>query len=113
MPTVSSTMTTALQALAAANHAAPVGGASGSWRWTLRQRVGEVREALVAESTGSGDGDWLAARGGDRFAERNDLLLRLGELVDKVLEDPDAATVQTLVARIVADVRRHLQPLPG
>ena len=51
----------------------------GAWRWTVRQRMSEVREALHTESTAH-DNAWLAARGGAVRRERTALLLRLGEL---------------------------------
>ncbi|WP_139979550.1 hypothetical protein [Nocardioides litoris] len=110
MPTTSAGLTAALRGLAAANEAPRRDGPSlGSWRWTMRQRMGAVRDALL-EETGQASGDgWLAARGGAAFRERNALLMRLGALGTRVLEDADVPAVRAEVARLVADVTRHLQ----
>lgn len=109
MTATSATLTTALRGLAGANEAPGREGPSlGSWRWTMRQRMTTVRDALLEESTG-GEDEWLAARGGKEFRERNALLLRLGTLGTRVLEDPDVGAVRAEVARLVADVQRHVQ----
>lgn len=110
----SAPLTAALRGLAAANEAPRREGPSlGSWRWTMRQRMTAVRDALLEETGGAsgddlGDG-WLAARGGSAFRERNALLMRLGTLGTRVLEDADVAAVRAEVARLVADVTRHVQ----
>ena len=39
------------------------GASLGSWRWTVRQRMAAVRDALIDETDHPEDG-WLAARGG-------------------------------------------------
>ncbi len=104
-------MAAALRALALANEAPRSSGpALASWRWTMRQRVVAVRDALTAEPgrdvTGNG---WLAARGGTAFRERNVLLGRLHELSTRVIEDPEVGAVRAEVARVVADVGHHVQ----
>ncbi|QCW49281.1 hypothetical protein FE634_00570 [Nocardioides dongxiaopingii] len=107
-----SVVATALRALAIANEA-PRGAGPGlaTWRWTMRQRVAAVRDALCAEPGRSdvADDGWLAARGGAAFAERNALLMRLGELGSRVIEDADVGAVRAEVARLVADVGHHVQ----
>ncbi len=113
MAATSATLTAALRALAAANEApGREGPGLGSWRWTMRQRMTAVRDALLEElppgDDGSGEG-WLAARGGTAFRERNALLMRLGALGSRVLEDADVGAVRAEVARLVTDVTRHLQ----
>ncbi len=109
MREVSSTMSATLTALAAALQTPRREGASlGSWRWTVRQRMAAVRDALMEETSDHDDG-WLAARGGSAFRERNGLLGRLGDLGARVLEEPDVAAVCVEVARLVADVERHVQ----
>lgn len=109
MAATSATLTSALRALAGANEApGREGPGLGSWRWTMRQRMSAVRDALLEENTG-GEDEWLAARGGTAFRERNTLLLRLGTLGTRVLEDPDVGAVRAEVARLVADVTRHVQ----
>jgi len=109
MAATSATLTSALRGLVGANDApGREGPGLGSWRWTMRQRMAAVREALLEENTG-GEDEWLAARGGSAFRERNALLMRLGTLGTRVLEDPDVGAVRAEVARLVADVTRHVQ----
>ncbi|CAN5637078.1 hypothetical protein BH11ACT8_BH11ACT8_09860 [soil metagenome] len=111
MSTASATMTAALQQLAIANDAPrKEGPALGSWRWTVRQRMASVRDALLEENgDATGADGWLAARGGAAFRERNALLGRLGELGAQVLEESDVAAVRAQVARLVVDVSHHVQ----
>lgn len=70
--------------------------------------MGAVRDALMSETSGTDD-DWLTARGGMGFRERNALLARLGELGARVLEEPDVAALQDEVGRLVIDVTHHVQ----
>jgi len=84
------------------------GPSLGAWRWTVRQRMAAVRDALLAENGSTSDG-WLAARGGTAFRERNTLLERLAELGSRVLQDVDVATVRGEIARLVTDVSHHVQ----
>lgn len=104
-------MSAALRQLAIANDAPrKEGPALGSWRWTVRQRMTTVRDALLEENgTATGSDGWLAARGGVSFRERNELLGRLGELSGRVLADADVAAVRAQVARLVVDVSHHVQ----
>ena len=80
----------------------------GAWRWTVRQRMSEMRDALSAESTAH-DNAWLAARGGNLRRERTALLLRIGQLGPKVLEEDDLDSVRDLMHRLLQDVEHHLQ----
>lgn len=82
----------------------------GNWRWTVRQRMASVRDALAGE-VGDPDDGWLAARGGTAFRERNQLLGRISALGPQVLENPDAERVRTELRRLVADIGRHVQRL--
>lgn len=115
MTSTSATLTAALRGLAAANEAPGRDGPGlGSWRWTMRQRMTTVRDALQLELPPGGPGEgsdegWLAARGGTAFRERNALLMRLGSLGSRVLEDPDIGSVRAEVARLVVDVTHHVQ----
>lgn len=109
MGTASASMTQALQGLGAAIEVPRREGASlGSWRWTVRQRMAAVRDALLEETGDASDG-WLAARGGVAFRERNALLTRLGDLGGRVLAEPDVGAVRTEIARLVGDITRHVQ----
>ncbi len=111
MNAASTTMTAALRQLAKANEAPRrEGPAVGNWRWTVRQRMSAVRDALLEENgDDTGADGWLAARGGAAFRERNALLGRLGELGSRVLDEPDVDLVREQVARLVVDVSHHVQ----
>lgn len=84
------------------------GVALGNWRWAVRQRLVEVREALVSESM-STDESWLAARGGAALRERSALLTRLRSFGQAVLDTPDPELVRRDVRRLVVDVSHHVQ----
>jgi hypothetical protein len=116
MTTVRAGMTTALRALEQAIEAPRKDGTasdsvtSGNWRWTVRQRMAGVRDALAGE-TGNPEDGWLAARGGRAFRERNVLLGRMSDVGPQVLENPDVEQVRTDLRRLVADIARHVQRL--
>lgn len=111
MTLVTSGMTTALRSLDHALEAPRTAGvALGNWRWTVRQRMGSVRDALAGEVSDADDG-WLAARGGSAFRERNALLGRVVAMGPRVLEDPDVEAVRVDLKRLVADIARHVQRL--
>ncbi len=116
MTMVRTGMSTALRALEQAIEAPRRDGRAadtisvGNWRWTVRQRMAVVRDALAGEGGDPEDG-WLAARGGRAFRERNQLLGRISALGPQVLENPDVERVRTELRRLVADIGRHLQRL--
>ena len=111
MTIVTTGMTAALQSLEQALDAPRRDGVPlGNWRWTVRQRMAAVRDALVGETADAADG-WLAARGGTAFRERNVLLGRLVELGPMVLETPDVEAIRLELKRLLADVGRHVQRL--
>lgn len=111
MAIVTTGMTSALQALEQTLDAPRREGvALGNWRWTVRQRMAAVRDALVGE-IGDPDDGWLAARGGSAFRERNMLLGRMIELGPDVLESPDVEPVRLELKRLLADIARHVQRL--
>src|SRR3954452_17876914 len=109
MPTVPPGLPVALQAL---GHAADTprrsGVPLGNWRWVVRQRMGEVRDALVGETAGSDDG-CLAARGAAAFREGNALLTRLSILGPRILETPDVEGTRLELKRLVLEIQRHVQ----
>ncbi|MGH3362507.1 MAG: hypothetical protein ACRDOM_08630 [Nocardioides sp.] len=86
------------------------GRALGNWRWTVRQRMAEVRDLLLNEADHPADG-WLAARGGAARRERTGLLMRLTELGGPVLESPDVERVRSELQRLLADIVHHIQRL--
>jgi len=116
MTMVRTGMSTALRALEQAieaprrETAATDAVSMGNWRWTVRQRMAAVRDALAGEGGDPEDG-WLAARGGRAFRERNQLLGRISALGPQVLENPDVERVRVELRRLVADIGRHLQRL--
>ena len=111
MPTVPAALPAALQTLSQALDAPRRPGIPlGNWRWVVRQRLGEVRDALVGEAAGSDDG-WLAARGGSAFRERNALLTRLSTLGPQILETPDVEATRLELKRLLLDLQRHVQHL--
>jgi hypothetical protein len=86
------------------------GIALGNWRWTVRQRMADVRDVLIRESEHPDDA-WLAARGTAALRERTALIARMGELGPQVLESPDVTQVRLALLRLLADIDRHLQKL--
>lgn len=84
------------------------GAPEGSWRWSVRQRMAGVRDALIAETDPTDDG-WLAARSGSVLRERRSLLSRLGVLGPQVLHDPDIDIVYAEMHRLLVDLAHHLQ----
>lgn len=86
------------------------GAAPGSWRWTVRRRLADLRDALATER-GTTDNGWIAARSLIALRERNALLARLGTLGPRVLEHSDAAALGDELRRLVRDVSRHVQRL--
>ncbi|WP_107773127.1 hypothetical protein [Nocardioides sediminis] len=86
------------------------GIALGNWRWTVRQRMADVRDVLIRESEHPDDA-WLAARGTAALRERTALIARMGELGPQVLESPDVTEVRQALLRLLGDIDRHLQRL--
>src|SRR4051794_24544560 len=84
------------------------GASLGGWRWTVRQRMSVVRDALVAEADDTDDG-WLAARSGTVLRERTALLGRLSVLGPQVLESPDVEAVRGELLRLLVDIAHHAQ----
>ena len=84
--------------------------AVGSWRWTVRQQMAGVRDALLAEAGHDGEG-WLVARRGSVLRERTALLGRLSAMGPLVLESPDPDAVRIELSRLVVDIGRHAQRL--
>lgn len=82
----------------------------GNWRFLVRQRLAEVREALIVEDAGSSDA-WLTARNGTALRERGTLLSRLAAMGREALETPDLEALRAELRRLVGDVHRHVQHL--
>lgn len=110
MATLSSGMVEALRGLEQAIVPPRPGVPLGNWRWSLRQRLAAVRDALVDENPSSADG-WLAARGGQAFRERGQLVARLAQLADTALVSPDPEALRQDLRRLIGDIGRHVQRL--
>lgn len=89
---------------------APLGSNSGAWRWTVRQALAGVRDLLGTECAAH-DNAWLAARQTNVLAERTSLLIRLGAMGPRVLEDEALTPLCDDLKRLIRDVDRHLQHL--
>lgn len=102
-------MTSAMQGLAQAIETPRRPGVPlGNWRWSVRQRMTAVRDALIAETAHGGEG-WLAAREGGLLRERTLLLNRLSSLGTRVLESQDVEAVRVDLLRLLTDITHHLQ----
>lgn len=84
------------------------GTALGNWRWTVRQRLSALRDALAREAQHGSDG-WLAARNSAVLRQRNELMHRMATLAPAVLESPDVEKVRSEMRRLLSDVHRHRQ----
>jgi hypothetical protein len=110
MATLSFGMAEALRGLEQAIVPPRPGVPLGNWRWSLRQRLAAVRDALVDENPTAADG-WLAARGGQAFRERGQLIARLAQLADTALVSPDPEALRQDLRRLIGDIGRHMQRL--
>lgn len=109
MTVTTSGMTSAMQGLQQALDAPRRPGVPvGNWRWSVRQRMAAVRDALIAE-TGQGGEGWAVAREAGLLRERTALLHRISALGSQVLENPDVEAVRSELLRLLADVTHHLQ----
>jgi hypothetical protein len=86
------------------------GASLGQWRWSVRQRMASVRDALIDETDHPVDG-WLVARGGAAIRERNTLLNRLTAMGPAVLESPEVDQVRIDMKRLLTDIAHHFQRL--
>ena len=80
------------------------------WRWTVRQHMATLRDALVEEDAAYGEA-WLAARNRTAARERNTLLARIAALGPRVLQEPQVDRVRIDLKRLIADVSHHRQRL--
>jgi hypothetical protein len=110
MATLSTGMVEALHGLEQAIVPPRPGVPLGNWRWSVRQRLASVRDALVEENPSAADG-WLAARGGQAFRERGMLIARLSQLADNALIAPDPEALRQDLRRLIGEIGRHVQRL--
>lgn len=80
-----------------------------SWGHLVRQRVGDVEDALTQESPVALD-PWLTARAGHLDRERSRLLTRLSVLRSRLEEvGLDMEPLRDSLTRLLLDVRHHHQ----
>ncbi|MFW6773425.1 hypothetical protein ACOACO_04005 [Nocardioides sp. CPCC 205120] len=83
------------------------GPALGNWRWTVRQRLGAVRNMLVNETDGYGPG-WRSSGEGGLLDQRNHLIERARAFDSLVLQSPEPDTVRRELMRLLIDVDHHV-----
>ncbi|MDX6324956.1 MAG: hypothetical protein QOK15_1310 [Nocardioidaceae bacterium] len=81
-----------------------------SWRFSVRQRLLAVADALYDEAASEGDSGLSAREDGAR-RERQRLLGQLSVLLPEVAERRDLEVVRRKVLRFVGDVEHHNQRL--
>lgn len=82
--------------------------ATTSWRWMMRDKLDELREALGEDRFAAKDG-WLAARSRSMTRDREQLLARLTALGSGLLDRLDTDRVAIEARRLVADVEHYRQ----
>lgn len=78
------------------------------WRWHVRRRLSEVKEALGTPQTGHPEA-WLAARTMLSNRHRAKLQGRVSALAAGVLDKLDGAAIIHEVERLLGDLERHVQ----
>jgi hypothetical protein len=78
------------------------------WRWHLRRRLSDVKEAL-ADPGNRGVEAWLAAREATSSRCRHQLQARVAVLGAGVLDRLDAETITAELRRLQADLERYVQ----
>ena len=101
-------LATALRALESAIVPPPPGSPLGNWRWSVRQKLGRMREAVV---NGAPAGTWDSPAARHALRERGLLLTRASDLADGVLERADVEAVRTELRRLLADAVGYIRLL--
>lgn len=101
-------LTAALRALEVAIAPPRPGSSLGNWRWSVRQRLGGVREAVV-NGAPTGISDTPSAH--TTLRERGVLLTRASDLADGVLDRADIEGVRMDLRRLMADASRYVRLL--
>jgi hypothetical protein len=82
----------------------------GLWRWLVRHRISQVKDALKSEGGGAPDG-WLAAREAGLHRDAALLLNRLNQLAPQIGSAPDVDPLRLELVRLVTDLEHHRQRL--
>ena len=78
------------------------------WRWNVRRRLSEVKEALSQPPPGHRDA-WLAARTLLSNRDRTQLQGRVVAVSAGVLDKLDPASILREVSRLLSDLEHHVQ----
>lgn len=102
----------ALQALHVALDALPPthsrkGPALGNWRWTVRQRLADVRTVLINE-TDAFSPAWRSEQDGSLLDARNSLLERIRIYDSLVLQSPEPDVVRRDLMRLMIEIDNHV-----
>ena len=80
------------------------------WRWNLRRRLSEVKDALSGPSVRQADA-WLAPRAQSSNRARHQLYARATTLAAGVLERLDTESILQEARRLLTDLEHHVQRL--
>jgi hypothetical protein len=78
------------------------------WRWLVRGRLSEVKEALADPQARQWDG-WLSARAGTTSRERGRLQARVSALAAVILEKLEPDALQRELSRLLGDLEHYVQ----
>jgi hypothetical protein len=78
------------------------------WRWNVRRRLSEVKDALDDPQVRMGEA-WLAARERTSNRRRHQLRARVTHLATGVLDRLDAESIRAETRRLLCDLEHHVQ----
>ena len=93
-----------LRQILSADSAAP------DWRWNVRRRLSDVKDALSGPQARQADA-WLAARAQSSNRQRHQLHARATALASGVLDKLDTEAIVGELRRLVTDLEHHIQRL--
>jgi hypothetical protein len=85
-----------------------VDSAAPDWRWNVRRRLSDVKDALSGPQARQADA-WLAARAQTSNRQRHQLHARATALATGVLDKFDTDRIVTELRRLVSDLEHHVQ----
>jgi hypothetical protein len=80
------------------------------WRWNVRRRLSEVKDALSGPQARQADA-WLAARAHASNRMRHQLHARATTLASGVLDKLDTESILQETRRLLTDLEHHVQRL--
>ena len=81
---------------------------SPEWRWLVRHRLSDIKEALSDQQARQWDG-WLTARARTSNRDRHALQARVTALAAIVLDKLDADAITRELNRLVGDLEHYVQ----